>query len=267
MKRTSWLAPSGSTNMKRDYPFIIIMAVVWSIIIAVIVAMAFKAHAQIAPGALHRLIGNPVASSSGWPDPSGANKLEHWWVGSDLTNSPISSWTNRITIGSVLRTNGVNDVTWTTDHVNLVGNINPLQAFPLLGFDGRYTPTTNGGCVAIIFSQNQSTTTGEILVSTNGLNLLDVLSDGATLRWEGTQVATIPKNVVFDFIYNADGYCWTNGIATTLRGGLGAHLGFSGVSRLKGSIYEILIWTNGPLTSGQISNFHYYATNTYKYSP
>lgn len=264
--------------MKRDYPFIVCVVAAWLLIIALCVLLTVKARAQIAPGALHRLIGNPSASTSGLP----VNGVGYWWVSSDMTTGQfVTNWVDRI-IGSA----------WTN---GATGDTRPTNSALGVHFDRTKSQNlTNSG---VTFATGVQPSSHWVIINRTAVNVFQDFLDNANsgvLEWmfdnvqrynvtissSGKNLSISPTNSWVDWLVVMDTggsaiYFYTNGLPgltnTTaptssaqpwkIMGGIPASGYFTGYIR------ELAVWSNTVLTASDAVKLHTYATNKYGYTP
>lgn len=217
-----------------------------------------------------------VTQSTPASGPSSMGQLAYWWVASDLPLGAVSTWTDR-NVGSVWQSR------------------TPAQPAPTNTVDGvqfngtTHTTLTNViGAISVITNSSQF-----VILARTGTgafqDILDFKNDGT---WEWTWFSTTWElfpgskaavgnpgtNVFFDMAYTSDyannriiGY--TNGVAvitnTTSTIGGTWHImgGITNSGFFSGYIKELIMYTNTVLNLTTVSNLHYYATNTYHYTP
>lgn len=281
--------------MKRDYPFIVCVVAAWLLIVALCVLLTVKARAQIAPGALHRLIGNPSGSNPLIPQT--ISGLYYWWRSSDLAvGNKVTNWIDRIQGASLTNETAATQPTNSASGVYFDGTMF-LTNNPEFGLTSENT--TGGGCtIFFILKWGDSTLTRAPYLSSrsNGVAtanrtysliskaLADSSNSGSRwLKMEGTSTwvpllgadsgaYSIPTNQVITLCtaktWSTTTDSYTNGVLsksgiTTDGSERFAKIGADyGGWFWKGTIIEEMIYTN-VLTSLQISNLNYYATNTY----
>lgn len=199
---------------------------------------------------------------------------------SDLaTNVNVTAWTDE-----------VHGITWTNATPATQPTNSPSGVWFNLGNNlSTATPPTFNGTqqVFVVFNYNTTTGFGTILGSGGGEGTLGIL-----IVPSGFGVQTFLPSTVDAYWSKPDiganlwhdaisvggsnpiqGY--TNGIAAlTFNNPGGWPADWLGVNqngtgdKYQGYITELIIWTNPTaFTSTQVSNLHYYATNTYKFSP
>ncbi len=221
--------------------------------------------------------------SSGVSDPTNALPfgIGYWWVASDLSSSPVSTWTDRVSGFILKQTSGANQPTWTTNGVRftaassqfMVTNGTPGIFWKFLNTAG------NLGDTMLIILDRASTGEQYVFSQNGGGQILGWFSGAAGL-WNisATSFGTTTTGKWYDFLYagtNAAAFnIYTNGVlgvnsAMNARspsdfGRLNTPTGFY----YDGTIKEIIVWTNViGFTSVQASNIHWYSTNVYKYTP
>lgn len=261
--------------MKRDYPFIACVAAAWLLIIALFVLLTVKARAQIAPGALHRLIGNPSAGTPGFTIPQYTNIVADLRDG-DLANGMATTWTSR-----------VNGFIWT----NTVSG--PIKEASGLHFYGtNFLNCTNNSEIILYLTnafcvvyKNDNTTaaawktvTGAVSAERGLMYKADVfevyhVTGDMTL----ITAAKYVTNKWIDVIYSGgtNSICYTNGVpsytntvaATTVTAYPLIGCNQAGhVDVWKGYIRDIKTWTNTPavgFTSSEVASLHSWLTNEY----
>lgn len=230
------------------------------------------------------------APSSAWVDPSSSNTLYAWWVATDKPVSGTSQindtnpWIDRVK--GILLQNGQNTLCVTNDIKGMTGGNaqHPLTNAPL-------SATTNSTvCVIVEVHGHAGTqiiyTPYDFSDATQGATPGGIGIDANTFRW-GTAFTggpaisgTISNSKIYDLILNQTNgtiLVYTNGVQSVSlasrlppSGGwpwyAAIHDSVSAVAGFDGWIKEILVWTNS-FSSLQFSNVHYYATNTYQYTP
>ncbi len=206
--------------------------------------------------------------------------IGYWWVASDLTNSPVTTWTDRVS-GFILKQPTVaNQPTWSTNGVRfavastqyLVTNGSP----PIVW---RLGPSVDYGDAILVILDRASTGDTTVIGPTTPGGRILAFDFGAN-AWDngsGSQFGITTTGQWYDYLYAGTNFAgayatYTNGVLA-FTGAASKHSphifggGSSGAS-FDGTIKEIIVWTNiAGTTSLQASNIHWYATNTYKYSP
>lgn len=224
--------------------------------------------------------GHPVSTSdTSWPFTVSSSLLPSgiWlrWRASDLSSSPVSSWSDEIQNWTWVQATGGNKPTWSTNGVafNGSGQFMTTSNFTAL------TQSTNQSW--LIVSKFNSTSGGKILLGVNcgGGNIFFGASSGALYDGNGNSISPAPVNILYDFLLTKTGtntwQVYTNGISAWSHnyglndGTIVNHLSLENSTgcTFDGLVQEILVWTNNLFTSSQVSNIHHYATNTYGFSP
>jgi hypothetical protein len=213
---------------------------------------------------------NAIASSAPTNSIPGAPALALWWVASDTlvfgTNIAVTNWTERV--------NGVQSKQGDASR-------QPTNSLLGVGFGGAQDLTN----VSTLTSH--SNTFFVIYEATATAPIANVLGGGgygfslASLEWyeSGTPLtklsSAVSLNQVKDFVWNGTNTFYTNNVVSATGISLPG-IGFTNIgsampstpnSFWKGYILEIAVWTNTVLSAVNISNIHYYATNTYGFSP
>lgn len=193
------------------------MSMIIILLIALCVLMARKAHGQIAPGALHRLIGNPIGSLDPETIIPFASKKRYWYKATDLSSSPVSDWVDRVSAYHWWQGTGAKQPTWDTNGVSFNGTSHVLFATnaPLVT-----TVPSNGVSNSVLFifkmdsvAANQmllckQLAAGDIYVGFTAIGTL-YSSSGPTMSGFGT-------NQVYDLLICKTGAseykCFTNGM-------------------------------------------------------
>ncbi len=231
----------------------------------------------------------------GWTDPSGSNTLYAWWITSDL---PVSTtllindtnpWIDRVA-GRLLRaSNGANTPT--------NGSLGVYMGTAFGGLTNTPTSQGSNSTYCIIFRPTGIAGGGNPATALAGPYDLGDATQGATpggfsidvptsvLYW-GTKFVsgpaisgTLTDNTTYDVIAVQSASSLkinTNGVESAsltklppLTGWPWRYVGndyISAANTFPGYVKEVLIWSNS-FSSVQLSNVHYYATNTYQYAP
>lgn len=271
--------------MRKNLSFIFVLAMAWALVIALCFLIAQKAHGQIAPGALHRLIGNPRAGGS-TPYPQTLPGLAYYWVASDLNvGDKVTNWIDRI-----------QGLAWT----NQTSAKQPTNSALGVYFDGTMFLTNSGMVMPVnqynslfviirrdtypgVFQGilcNVATKFGYVFNNIGIISYADwAFAQASQADLSGNQ-GRLKTNTFMTLIadsYNGSGsdHYYTNGIlsatisSTTVSSAVATNLlgGTGDAGRyLVGYIRELAIITN-TITATIASNLNYYATNTYSYTP
>ena len=209
--------------------------------------------------------------------PSNIVGLVYWWVASDLSlNNPVASWVDRgpyssyalqATSGS-RPTNSVLGVRFNgaqyIDITNLVWSPHTNNSY----FFVIRPDAASGGVDRFVMAESYNT----------GSAGLGLLTDN---RWFVNSYISTPlaAGVVCDLIgtyLQTTNTFYTNGVLASISTanespqtmvGIGTRRDSPGDNYYRGYIQEIAIWTNKSLTAPDLANLHYYATNTYGFSP
>ena len=230
--------------------------------------------------------GHPISlSDTSWPNASTPSILPDgiWlrWRASDLSSSPVSSWSDEIQGWTWTQSSGANQPTWSTNGVTFNGSSQYFTSSNLIA------QTTLGavseGQAWLIISKFSTTTGTHVLLGdssrcTGGFIFYAIDSD---ILYEelGSGPSPVPT-ALFDFLtvpsatnsyraYTNGVSAWTN--ASGWNDGVSFNrIGSSGdgtLCQFHGDLQEIIVWTNVIFTSTQVSNIHHYATNTYPITP
>lgn len=206
--------------------------------------------------------------------------MEFWWNAKDLSNSPVSLWTDRIKGYNFFQTNASARPTWTTNGVAFDG----VQQYFIA--TNSYVPDNNSFPFLAIFQFNATTANQMLLCQSYGGGTV-ILGMGtvANYFYDGAVnagVGPIGTNIV-DFSYSlssATNYnACTNGViahgnmawpnAILARVGSGDGNAFANVV-----LKELIVWTNSGYptftnywSATTRSNVHWYATNEWGGSP
>lgn len=205
------------------------------------------------------------------PIPQTIPGLSWWWVGSDIVGNIATNWIDRIQAARL--TNTVANCLFAT---NGIVYPNTGSSGESLRGNGTITVNSTNTSVMIIFmvTSHQNTILFEGVATSFGWRPQSdqkfYWRDGSFHELSRTPVAW--SDMVFTPTNTAGGYrFFTNGIQASTSASVYTAWTLGGVmpnstfdnERLR----EILIWTNTLLSSVNISNLHYYATNTYAYTP
>lgn len=260
-------------------------------IICVCLLCAVSLESQIAPGALHRLIGNPSAGGSadsptnwaslvGWYPPTTFYKLDQTTPAT--TGDAVGRWAD-VTSGhyDLTMDNSVRSV-YATNRANGANGSNYFQV-TLNGAGNApraYTNTmalgyTNYSIAALMQFYPTATFNNERMeFATSASGVLNYVPDN-TLKIVATSgAATIPTNTWIDVIVvgnTANAVLYTNGVAyVTNSAALSLlnvmSLGVKSGNNASGNYQEILVY-NESLSSAQLAAVHNYLTNKYGYTP
>lgn len=219
-------------------------------------------------------------------DPSGANLLKYWWVASDIpTNTAIgytvTNWIDRIQ--SSLWTNANSSIAPTTDGTNVIFTRTSSQYLTnrnaAVGGDNSansiafiLSPTSLPGNASILHMNPSAGTPAFWLQSTGNF---EQEADAVDNNFGKLQTGIITDMIItFSGNANCTAVSYTNGVqSVSLSISHNIHsqtlsiMGGGAFGYYNGKMYELLLWTNIVLNATQRSNVHYYATNTYRYSP
>lgn len=199
-----------------------------------------------------------------------------WYVANDLTNTPVSVWTDRIQGYNWYQTNASAKPTWAT---NVGVTFDGIQQFlyasngviPKAAGDGAFMLVCKfadtGGSQMVLCDTFSG---GAIIVGKNTADKLYSFSAG-TIGPMGTttfDLISAVTNVSSQFEVLTNGVpgwfgsgAWNRASLTHVGSGDGNGFG-------KVTINEFIVWTNTMVFDpATISNMHYYATNTYPHSP
>lgn len=212
--------------------------------------------------------------ASGFTDPSGSNTLYAWWVASDLAvNNRVNDtnpWIDRVQ-GILLRNGNTGE-----DPTNSASGI---AFFP--GVGTAYltnAPLAPGSATTICLIVNPAiVASGDNALYAQGgtpFNNIYVRNSRFEYPFNTAISGTIVVGTNYDLVGSQGGGVltfYTNGVqsatGSTAFGGW-RFLGWDGTGDqpYSGYVREVLVWSNA-FSSVQLSNVHYYATNTYGYAP
>lgn len=199
------------------------------------------------------------------------------WVASDLASSPVSLWTDRIQ-GYNWAASGGARPSWDASGITFDGVANSMT-----GSNTIFSATSTNSWLVVL---KWNSTTADKMVLCNacaGGQVFLALTTGAKIYDGGSTgpglfgtvnttdiLITKTTNATPYVVYTNGLSSWTSGSAFNDMGVIAAvdHLG-SGVGNCfwSGVMKEIIIWTNTVFTANQVSNIHYYSTNTYAITP
>lgn len=210
--------------------------------------------------------------------------INYWWVSSDLdtntvgvTNWPDRIWTNQ------WKQEGAAGIQprWTTN-----GIVFNRDAGTYLTGLVTFAVNTNASSHYLLIERTTNTYNGDVLTLGDTSFELGYWLDATDNRFFTHFVSTYlypcqtPLNAWQDIVMTFDATnltikCYTNGVPIfTNTSGTPGYFTFDKVggkksiqSAFTGVIREIGIWSNLVLNASSVSNLHYYATNTYKYTP
>lgn len=219
--------------------------------------------------------------------PQSVPGLAYWWVGSDVINSSVTNWTDRIQ-GKVFTSAGAAYPTLTGAAGAKGVHFTPssyMTATPPVPYSPRLA--TNDPVLYIVFD---SQPTDCYMLGATNASIRNYINNNAVST--GVQRFSWYINSAFLFRTNTilDVYCgyggqlgqpreWTNGVPAATVGvdfGVNAWKTINGAGDSLGvgtgtfTVYEIAIWTNlaGTLyITNFVTNLHAYATNTYNFTP
>ena len=212
--------------------------------------------------------------------------IAYHWVASDLSNSPVDTWTDRIQGIPWVQTTAGNRPTWTTNGVRFTSASS--QYFTTNGGTGMNWKLGTGGSAhgdaLLIIIDRASLGEKYILGKSINTPFLGVSSDAGGTKWynSGANWGSTTTCQWYDYLFAGTNagtglyVHYTNGVVGLSGNPLSfgqptwfGRLDFGGY--WDGTVKELIIWTNvgffNGFTSAQVSNVHFYATNTYKYSP
>ncbi len=201
--------------------------------------------------------------------------MSHRWRASDLNSSPVSIWTDSIQ-GYNWTASGSARPTWDTNGVTFNGSNNDLAVTNIISS----TVGLNQSWLVVL--KLSSTTSGQGIMSqaASGGEVFLATDTGGKLY---SANYTIPGGLgisTFDLltakVTNAVPYTvFTNGVSLISNGfpfndsvtilHVGSYDGASGFGSFV--LKEAIQWTNVIWTVDQVSNVHYYVTNTYGVTP
>ena len=236
--------------------------------LSIVLLLLLQAHA-----------GHPIAlSDPSWPKtyvatvtlPDGI-----WlrWKASDLSSSPVSSWSDEIQNWTWVQSTGGSQPTWSANGVafNGAGQFMTTSNFTAL------TQSTNQSW--LIISKFNDTSGARVVLGSgcSGGTIFFGVSGGDIYDGNGNNISPAPVNVLYDFLLTKTAantwQIYTNGISAWSQsyglndGTTVNHLGLQSSCLFNGLIQEIIVWTNNLFTSAQVSNIHHYSTNTYSFAP
>jgi len=239
---------------------------------------------------------NDSAAGGQTPEQIALSAAVHRWVYSDLTNNaPVTNWIDRIagsvwTNGAIANraTNSSSGVFFDSSHY-LTNNWQSFPSNVAFGFIVNIVDPDDGGTVhpALLFDNGPSegTTYGYRFLFGGEQLQVWLANAGYDLTVGPYPIVGTKHTMLFDQAHiagNNDVYFWTNNVMSkTLTGGgswattAGIYPYWLGQNRFRNSgpkmfINELWIWTNvvgSQLTTSVRSNWHYYATNTYGFTP
>lgn len=222
------------------------------------------------------LIINPYYSAPVYNLPAG---IKHRWKASDLSGSPVSTWTDSVSGFNMTQTTGSQQPTWDATGVIFDG-VNDLLV--ITNVASPVSPTAYACLVVLNFATVNATeqvlcnsaTGGNIFI---GFNSAGCLYEGGV----GDAICGITTGNTMDILTTTFGSApvgrtFTNGVegwngAGTWNGGttiskLGASSA-AGANAVAATVKEVIIWTNTTFTAADVTAIHAYATNTYTFSP
>lgn len=208
-----------------------------------------------------------------------------WYVASDLTNGPVNSWTDRINHVVVSMGNSANIPYKTNDYVTFT-NVNQVLTNRTVQLNEWF----NTGHRTFIVVMSDETSASQYIFGLGSSTFAGFRFDQANPpgmnSWDGANMPTwvAPcKGNLRDImvIFKTPPTCQslTNNIQANINGiaffAAGGFTGFSignrasdsgGVGIAPAKIRELLLYTND-ISSIDASNYHYYATNLYLFTP
>lgn len=225
---------------------------------------------------------NPTPCIASFTDPAQLNGLAWRWVASDATNGQYVI--DRIQTNIWIQNTGGNQPAKSGNHLNFNGTTSWMNIT-------NVTLTFETNCSYYLIISTSNNVTDEVFMgSQNNLVCLCYIRvyDGGTdsTLWRSAQEAfgTYSSNTVHDFIYSASlgsrDREFINGTVVHTNSQISPTATFSpfyvgkwvingigDVNFWKGSFYEMGVYTNKLLTQDEICSLHYYATNTYGFTP
>lgn len=198
--------------------------------------------------------------------------LAFWWVASDLTNSPVQIWQDRIQGRNLVQATAANQPSWTNNlGVNFTGNqfMDLTNTIPLL---------INSAWMVVVRPMTNNAQYEGIIFAGASFNLLFFnFFAGASqfLYGDSTQViGEIALNKNYEFMYAGTNgpsitLIYTNGVqasSVSFTSGTMQRIGNDTTHTyyLNGRIQEIAIWTNvSILTPSEISQAYQHVTNSW----
>lgn len=247
-----------------------------------ILILGFAAFGQPSPinrraFALASLANTPIT-------PQSIPGLAYWWVSSDLNpTNVVNSWTDRIQ-GAIWTNSGTSSLhpTNTPNGMWFDGSKNQfLTNLPALGNSLDFRGSEIWGitaCTKTNFSPilSRSLAANAWVFYDGSCNLSMSIPSGAN-----GQVGAFATNIFTDWLRMSSNntvtyacYGWTNGVNHSSLGNDSTSINITYMGRDQNStasyfvIKELAIYTNVNLTSSQVQTIlHFYATNTYGYTP
>lgn len=232
-----------------------------------------------------KIFKGPTPAFSGGLTPASIAGLENWWVFTDLI-------TNNQTIGNWVDRRSGHLMTNVPSYTKPVTNTQYGLLFQAESLMQAYTNSTtltlnSNSALCVIFRPTNNADFCQLvrgLYNSDGSPFLVRRFTGGTWRTgtdasQSTLCADFAANTIHDFLWTSDDAngvkTYTNGVAaayTRVKAGQFAPTVVGGANTsanngLQGYVLEVHYWTNVVFSSVNISNLHYYCTNTYQYGP
>lgn len=260
-----------------------------ALVVAAYFCLLLKSHGQAFTPRRPFILASGTSTVNTNPESVLPFGMKYWWKATDLSNSPVSIWTDRIQGYTWVQSNTNYQPGW--DASNGVKFNNTIQPTNVL-IGTNVSISTSIEPWLIIF-QYHSTAGGDrpVLAEGGSTHFLDMCNPGflihfvygcSWLPWNTFRADIISANKSFN-----KHWTMTNGVEclidTSQFNSLGGPNQTMGASDQGGGAYissyvdvmEVIVWTNTLAGVGQtnywdattVSNVHWYATNTWPHSP
>lgn len=199
--------------------------------------------------------------------------MKHRWRASDLSSSPVATWTDSISGWNWTQTTEADKPTWSASGVRFDGTSDFLTVTNLPSH------TVSNSWLVVFNFDTLANSKPVIVEAYSGSNIL-IAQDTAGYLYEnsGSTALGLLTTNTFDFLAcrttNVVAYrAYTNGISgfSAVSGwndGVDiALVGKGGSFFYKGEIKEVIVWSNAVFTASQIADIHTYVTNVYGITP
>jgi hypothetical protein len=235
-------------------------------------------------------IGPVNISDVAWPNLSSSvnptnylpGGLALWWNSSDLSSSPVETWTDRVQGYNLKQTTAASKPTWSTNGVDFDGADDYFNGTNIIG--GLYgTDTTKLGAWLVVFQTRDLASASQLILGNTGSggdHFLRIdnsrICDGGSTCFDFTSTNFVDYFTVTTNYPPQEAGAYTNGVHA-VNYGVGATFGGSGVVYVgigssfavpfEGIIREMICWTNVIWTPTMISNVHKYVTLVHPVTP
>lgn len=213
-----------------------------------------------------------VAASSAPSLPSG---IAFRWVASDLTNTPVALWTDRIQGRNLVQATGANQPTWSTN--SLVFDNSGSQFMTLTNPVSLNMGATGTNALLVVYSANQINITKWVIDSDDAGHDAFLWQNFGGSMFAGAvnlgPQAAAGKNREYLYGGSQNPFAnnhYTNGlfvVASSTYNAFWTYLGRkeNGTFPWWGTVKEIVVWTNvtSSFSTNEVAQIHNYVTNTY----